>query len=237
MSKLLIFDIWGDYAHFRKPYTTTSPLTYSIPSRTSLTGIIGAIIGLEKEKNNCELNYEKCNLSLRLINPVKKVLLNQNLINTKIAVMMSRIKPKGGRTQIRFETLKDIKYRVYVEIFDPANHEKLKNKLKKHNPYFNVCFGISEHIANFNYIGEFNYTEKKGNIDIFSVINLEKIDKEALIFENGKEYFTDTYSLEMKEDREVCKYGEVLIERTGKNISVKNLNYIKINNGENIIWL
>ena len=52
MSKIIIFDIWGDYAHFKKPYTTTSPLTYSIPSRTALTGIIGAIMGIRKDKNN-----------------------------------------------------------------------------------------------------------------------------------------------------------------------------------------
>lgn len=237
MSKLLIFDIWGEYAHFRKPYTTTSPLTYSIPSRTALTGIIGAIIGIEKEKNNVELNYEHCNLSLKLINPVKKVLINQNLIKTNTALMMSRIKQKGGRTQIRFETLKDVKYRIYIEIFDSIKYDILKEKLVNHKPFYSICFGITEHIANSQFIGEFGYTEEKGSTEIDSVINLEKIKKEHLSFEDGKEYFADTYPLEMKEDREVCKYGEILIERTGKRINIKNSNYIKVNNGENIIWI
>jgi CRISPR-associated protein Cas5h len=237
MSKLLIFDIWGEYAHFRKPYTTTSPLTYSIPSRTAITGIVGAIIGIEKEKNNIELNYEKCNLSLKVINPVKKVLINQNLINTKTAEMMSRMKQKGGRTQIRFETLKDVKYRVYIEIFDSEKFECLKENLIHHKPHYSICFGISEHIANFQFIGEFEYTEEKESIDIDSVINLGKIKKEQLIFEDGKEYFADTYSLEMKENREVSKYGEILIERTGKSIKIKNSEYIKIKTGENIIWI
>ena len=84
MSKVIVFDIWGNYAHFRKPYTTTSPLTYSIPSRTVLTGIIGAIMGIEKGKNNEILNYSNCNLSLKILNPIKKVLINQNLINNCI---------------------------------------------------------------------------------------------------------------------------------------------------------
>ena len=51
MKKVLVFDIWSEYGHFKKPYTTTSPLTFSIPSRTALTGIIGAILGIEKGMN------------------------------------------------------------------------------------------------------------------------------------------------------------------------------------------
>jgi len=237
MPKLLVFDIWGEYGHFRKPYTTTSPLTYSIPSRTVLTGIIGAILGIEKGKNNIDLNYENCNLSLKILNPIKKVLINQNLINTKIADMMSRIKPKGGRTQIRFETLKDVKYRIYVEIFKHEKHEKLKDILVNHKPVFSISLGISEHIANFEYIGEYEYLIQNGNIEIDSVVNLEKIKKNNINFESEKEYFSDTYALEMKENREVIKYGEILIERTGKKIKVTDSNYVKILNGENIIWI
>ena len=65
-GKVLVFEVYGKYAHFKKPYTTTSPLTYSIPSRTALTGIIGAIIGIEKNENNVLLNYEHCKLSIEI---------------------------------------------------------------------------------------------------------------------------------------------------------------------------
>jgi CRISPR-associated Cas5-like protein len=50
MTRVLVFEVWGEYGHFRKHYTTTSPLTFSIPSRTALTGLLGAIIGLSKEE-------------------------------------------------------------------------------------------------------------------------------------------------------------------------------------------
>ena len=48
-KEILIFDISSEYGHFRKFNTTTSPLTYSIPTRTAVVGIIGAILGLERE--------------------------------------------------------------------------------------------------------------------------------------------------------------------------------------------
>ena len=47
--KCLVFDIKGDYGHFKKYYTTSSPLTFSIP-RTTVSGMIGALIGLDKEE-------------------------------------------------------------------------------------------------------------------------------------------------------------------------------------------
>ena len=48
-KEVLIFDIQGEYGHFRKYNTTTSPLTYSIPTSTAIAGILGAILGMERE--------------------------------------------------------------------------------------------------------------------------------------------------------------------------------------------
>jgi CRISPR-associated protein Cas5h len=237
MSKIIIFDIWGDYAHFKKPYTTTSPLTYSIPSRTALTGIIGAIMGIRKDKNNEDLNYSKCNLSIRIMNPIKKTIINQNLINTKTAEKMSRMKSKGGRTQIRIENLKDVKYRIYVEIFSEKEHNDLLSRLKNHSPVFTPSLGISENLANFSFIEEVEYKKEMGDIKLHSVLNIENVQPQNVIFEEGKEYFVDTYSLEMQEDREVLKYGEILIERKGQEIAVRNIEYIALSNGENIMWV
>ena len=42
---LIVFDIWGDYAYFRRGYTTTSTLTYPFPSRTTIAGFIAGILG------------------------------------------------------------------------------------------------------------------------------------------------------------------------------------------------
>ena len=237
MSKIIIYDIGGEYAHFKKPYTTTSPLTYSIPSRTALTGIIGAIMGIRKDKNNEDLNYSKCNLSIRIMNPIKKTIINQNLINTKTAEKMSRMKSKGGRTQIRIENLKDVKYRIYVEIFSEKEHNDLLSRLKNHSPVFTPSLGISENLANFSFIEEVEYKKEMGDIKLHSVLNIEKIQPQNVIFEEGKEYFVDTYSLEMQEDREVLKYGEILIERKGQEIAVRNIEYIALSNGENIMWV
>jgi len=45
--KAVVFDVWSDYAHFRKPYTTTSSLTFTLPPPTAIAGLVGAIMGVE----------------------------------------------------------------------------------------------------------------------------------------------------------------------------------------------
>ena len=85
IERLLVFDVWGDYAHFRRFYTTTSPLTFPIPPRTAICGLIGAILGLEKT-NNEYLKYFKLKdafIGLRLLKPVKKTIISENFIHTK----------------------------------------------------------------------------------------------------------------------------------------------------------
>ena len=237
MKKVLVFDIWSEYGHFKKPYTTTSPLTFSIPSRTALTGIVGAIIGIEKGMNNTELNYSKCNMSVRVLSPIKKVVINQNLIKTKTAKLMSRMKSVGGRTQIRIEKLKNPRYRIYIEIFNKKFHNKLKTSLMEHLAKYTPCMGLTEDIINFNFVGEYGYKEKRGEIFIDSVVSLEGLNNDKLEFEGAKEYFVDNYPLEMAEDREVLKYGEIIVERKGNSIKINDKEYIDIDNGEKILWM
>ncbi len=82
-DKLLVFDIGSEYGHFRKFNTTTSPLTYSIPTRPAIAGLLGAILGIERELSAGKFRdgvmpiaevftKEKARIGVQLINPVKK---------------------------------------------------------------------------------------------------------------------------------------------------------------------
>ncbi len=246
ITKVLIFDIWGEYAHFRKIYTTTSPLTYSIPTRTALCGLIGAILGMRKENNeyleSFALNNAK--IGLRLLNPVKKVNIAENLIHTKDAkgIGMNLI---ITRAQIRFEFLKDPMFRIYFWHKDETIYAKLKNYLGSHKTTYTLCLGLSENIANYKYVGEFNaeiLNIKNQYIPIHSVIPVEKINKDGInISILRREYFKEIMPIEMNINRVVKKYENILYERQGKPIEVKLINhYYKINNNdeiENIVFI
>lgn len=233
MAKLLVFDIWGDYAHFKKPYTTTSPLTYSIPSRTTLTGIIGAILGVEKEKNNIAINRTGFNLGLRIISPVKKTRIGTNYINTK----GKKFRLEGGRSPLKIELLVNPHYRIYAECKEAAFQTGFKEMLVNHRTIYTISLGLAGNLADFEYKGEFEYSENKKNEIIHSVIPMKNLAKENIKFEEGKEYFTDTFAMEMDENREVTEYDRILFERNGNGIIVSNVNSVSLENGDCIMWL
>ncbi|MCG8512864.1 MAG: type I-B CRISPR-associated protein Cas5b [Halanaerobiales bacterium] len=245
IDKVLVFDLKGDYAHFKKYYTTTSPLTFSIPPKTVMYGIIGAILGLSKEKadNNYYLKYFQelsCKIGIKVINSIRKTRISLNLIDTKTAVMMSRIK---NRTQIRTEYVINPYYRIYFYHDNQELYHNLKDKLQKHHSYYSISLGLSENLANYQYQGESKVEIKVDNdefLQIDSVILLDQINikKGDIDFsKNGREYFTEKVALEMKENREVINYGQLLYERNGKTIYAKPSQYYKLENGENIILM
>lgn len=222
IEKILVFDVWGDYAHFRRGYTTTSPLTVSIPPRTALCGLIGAILGLEKEDNEYLKHFtlDKAKIGLKLLNPVKKIRVAENLIDTtKSPKSFYNIK----RTRIRFEFLKDPKYRIYFWHNDNEIYNKLKENLLEHKSVYTPCFGLSENIANFKCVGEVDAEIKENNekILIHSVISAEKVtDKQGINFDFAGEYFSLRFPTEMNQKRVITKYSDVLFERNGKPIEI-----------------
>lgn len=233
--KCLVFDVWGDFAHYRKFYTTSSPITFSFPPRTAVAGMISAIIGLKKEEYIKFFTKDKAYIALRILNPVKKSRISYNLIDTKTAKMMSKI---VNRTQVTFELLKDPKFRIYFYHEDKQIYEKLKTCLENHESFYTPCLGLSEFIANFSYVGEFELSEKD-NEDYVLLQSIVPFNSEQLKveFEDMKEYFKDTIPNEMNENREVTEYLKVLYERNGKSIKCNLSRYYQLSEEEKIVFL
>ena len=233
MKNVLVFDLWGDLGHFKKPYTTTSPLSFAFPPRPTLAGIISAIIGLGKSEYAASFMKKDANIGLRILKPVKKIRISQNLIDTKTAKLFSRIKQ---RTQIRIEYVKDPRYRIYFQHTDTELFERLKNLLEIHECVYTISLGLSELLANYQYIGEYTLEQetKPEPVTIHSIVP----DKETeILFEEGKEYFSANIPLEMNSKRVVTQFGTVLYERNGKPLLARADYYYKVANGERILFL
>lgn len=240
LEKFLIFDIWGDYAHFKKYYTTSSPLSFSIPPRTALVGLISAIIGKGKGEYLPLMTKDKAEIAVRILNPIKKVRITQNLIDTKGGYW--RPVKRGnltGRTQIRFEYLKEPKFRIYFRHSDEDIYNLLKINLEDHKSVYTPYLGISELIADFVFLSECAISEKlngKEFVDIHSVIPLNK-DTKVDLLQYGKKYFKERIPVEMLPGRIVTEYQEVLYEIEGKTIRAKVKDAVKLNNGDVIVPL
>lgn len=237
--KLLVFDISSEYGHFRKFNTTSSPLTYAIPTRSALAGMIGAILGVEREnaqgvfpKGITPVNElfapDKCSIAIQILHPVKKVNIGFNLLNTGKSV--SSFFNIQNRTQIEFELLKNPKYRVFFDHVDANLSTNIANRIRNVDHHFTPYLGLSQFTAIVNNINEVDVMYKSNSteyVPIHTAINLSKlIEENPIQFETDNFFYsTDTMPMAMRRDRVITKYAEILIELNGNPIKAKASNY------------
>lgn len=233
--KLIAFDVWGDYGYFRRGYTSTSTITYPFPSRTTIAGLISAIIGLNKDSYHDLFDEESSKLGLRILNPIKKLNINFNYINTKEGFLLSDIK-SNPRVQVQAEFLKDVKYRIYVSLNDENLMEELYYNLKNHKSVFTPCLGISQCIADFKlaYDNLFELNKSHGeDVEINSIILKNSAD---LIIEPRKKYGVVKSPGFMNSERIVSKFLEYYYEENGNAIKIKNGDFYLIGDEKIVLF-
>lgn len=220
IDRALVFDVWGDYGHFRKIETTTSPLTYSIPPITALNGLIAAILGFPKDSYYKIFSKENIRFGIKIRNSIKKINVNLNLINTSEGFFLWDVK-ENPRSPTPFEFLKEPCYRIYVWMKDKEIYRDLKEYLEKHKSVFTPYMGLSELIANFKFVGDFEVHEKDANGDYVQTVIKKgsfKINVDHL--EEGMRWAIENIPSYMDHDRKVLEYIQVLFEQNCRPLKV-----------------
>lgn len=248
-KEVLIFDIQSEYGHFRKYNTTTSPLSYSIPTRTAIAGILGAILGMERELRDGVypegaepvqefFSKERSDIAVQIMHPVKKENIGFNLINTKMSFYDLT---KAGRTQIEFELVKDVHYRIYLAMEDKSKYEELSERIIHKKHHFTPYLGLAQFTTIVEFVQKTTAMQINGNGDfaeIVTAVNMSKLQGEPPV-EFQREYFysANNMPIAMNRNREVLEYSEVLIEKNGKPLKVKVSEYYAIEGMGNIMFL
>jgi CRISPR-associated protein Cas5h len=238
--KVLIFDLWGDYGHFRKFYTTSSPLTFSFPPPPTIAGILGAIYGAGKDEYLEVFSSARCKIGLKILKPVKKIRMGINLINTKgnYWTIVSK-KNHEPRTQIRTEFLKEPAFRIYLSHAEDNVFEKLVNNIKEHKSFYTVSLGLSELLADFKFVALIDGMEKEEfvqSIELSSVIPAVQLASREIEIESGRKYFREKIPMVIDKTRVVQRYEDVIFETNGKNIRAKANEWVVLENGEYITF-
>lgn len=223
--RVLNFEIFGDFAHFRPYYTTSSPITYTMIPPTTVYGIIGAILGLEKNQYNEILKSKGTRIGIGIKNEVKKLSLGINLVNTKGNYWVPTKKNSNGpRTPTKYEFLKDVCYSIYITMEDEKLLEELVQKIKKHMPYYTISLGLANLIADIRYIsdGQAQKIDNDDYVEIETVVDIAKLKgKDAINLEKGITYAKERFVKCLKENREPEEYVDVLYSLKAESLSVK----------------
>jgi len=236
---VIVFDIWGDYGHFKKFHTTASPLTFSFPPPTAVIGIVAAILGIDKENYWDTFSPENTRVAVRIINPVKKMRTGINVIETKSAgPMFNRIKQ---RSQIKYEYLKDAHYRIFFSHDDPDLMDRLKTMLAAHKNVYTISLGNAQMLAGFAFTGAYEAQKLSGGsyVSIHSVLPLEenmKMDSKVIMFEENRQYTKEIVSIRMNANREVLDYKTVLFDMNAMIITANVKGVVKVGD-ENVVFM
>ena len=218
MNSVLVFDVFGDYAQFKKYFTNMSPLTFDIPSRTALAGIIGAIGGVPKEKNPEFFSKDDCFLSLQILSDLRKTKISLNYLKTVSKTEISRFK---NHKPTNVEFLKNPRYRIFFHHDNQEFFDKFCTLVKEHKAIYTPALGIAGCLANYELVGIWKIEAISSDkfIEVSSIVLEENI--EDIEFNAEVKIKRTTLPLEMKNDREVTKYGKILYEASGKRMSLK----------------
>jgi len=239
--KVLTLRVFGDFAHFRKFYTTSSPLTFSFPPPPTIRGMIGAVMGFRKEKY-LEKTKELW-IGVKIDKPVRKFRMGLNIIFTKgssgkfdptlIPARKGDIN-KTIRTQIKAEFIKEPSYTIYLSSENGILNE-LYALIKEHMTHYTLSLGLSELLADFKLVGYYEAERLDFSDVVNSVVPLEKLKE--LDLERISKLGKDRIPVYMDTDRKVLKYEDVVFSMDGSTIYGKLSGLHRLENGEVIhLW-
>ena len=149
-STVTVFEASGSIAMFRKPYTTTSSVSFAFPPPTAIAGMIAAITGIEngsgKDASNAHY-WQYMNgtrVAVRIMDELKWQKHSLNFTNTKDP-------QKNPRIQVKHQFVGSPRYRIYVAERWRNDYETCWNQLFHIHPVSWNKYAI----ADLHYIGSF----------------------------------------------------------------------------------
>ena len=247
VNKLLIFDLVGRFAHFRKFYTNSSSLTYTFPPRTTLTGIIAGIMGKERDSYYDEFSTKNCRIAVSIMTPLRKSVYTVNyLLVTKPRQLNGYAKHTQIPIEILFPEREEIRYRIFFYHSNNVIMEQLLRILQKNSPVFPPYLGISEFTARAEFVQLTKDVslEKADKIKIKSVVNMDSVKENGLIIESSSkrlQYITELMPLEFDSKRRVTSKAVFAYEKGQNPLYVKlKKPFYKVcynNTEENILFM
>jgi CRISPR-associated protein Cas5h len=216
--EFVIFDVASDMAHFRRQYAITTALTYPIPPRTALCGLVGAVLGLPKDESLSHFQDSEAVFGLQILNPLRTGHVSINLVDTKQNPTF-RLKAVNPRTTVRYEILRQPRYRVMFS--HPTLGPRLATSLRREESCYTPCLGLAWMIAWFGdrvqIVGAEEISHNKVDREFVSPVRSDDLQGEISWNLDGV-YQRVRLPAVMQPSREVTRYEAYVIDTTGRPI-------------------
>ncbi len=229
VTRILVFDIEGYMAHFRKFYTNSSALTYSFPPYTTVVGLIAGILGRPRDSYYKEFGSENCRIAVSLEAETRKIVQTMNYIRTK---SKSELDGSAGPTPTPLEILlaKDIRlcFRIYFTHQNNDVVDEVKKRVQQQRYIYPPYLGITEFLATLKLVDDISENRIKRvyqqqPVKIATAVNTEYIKDRGICLnraEGSIKILKEKMALEFDEERNLKKVATFIFEATGKELPV-----------------
>ncbi len=148
-----VFEVSGPFAMYRKPYTTTSSVSFPIPPPTAVAGLLAAILGMDNGGGgqSCAAAYWPAlagtRIAIQRLNATAWFSTTINFSNTKDP-------QKSPHIRVKHQFVKDPHFRIFVQ---GGIETRLREMLAAGEFIYTPTLGIASAIADITYCGAFEF--------------------------------------------------------------------------------
>lgn len=165
-DRCLSFTVRGPWGHFRRIEGNVVKQTYRIIPRTTVAGLLAAVLGIERDSYYNLFGPNRSAVAIEPVREIRTINMPMNTLSTAAGNLQSlnghgklSVKlpdPTTLRQQHNYEVLVNPAYRIDVALKDDDRYRELQETLKAGKSHYVPSLGLSEHLAEIEYHGEFD---------------------------------------------------------------------------------
>ncbi len=260
--EILSFHLMGKMAHFRKFYSNSSALSFYIPPRTTICGIIAGLLGLARDSYYEKLSLRNCHVAVAIKSPIKKTMqkLNYLMVKSENDLNGSQVNHSqtGAELLIPYNIIDQfIDYQIWFYHKDSLLQKDLESCLVDRGFSYRSK-GISVALGSAYCLGWISngetlegFAQKSNNSSEISWINsavpllnsveIDFVSIQSKATENNNQYrmIKEEVPLEFDKQRRITETGlrYMIFNFSQEPIPVKVETYIKLENHSKILWM
>lgn len=164
-ARCLSLTVRGPWGHFRRVEGNVVKQTYRIIPRTTVSGLLAAVLGLGRDEYYDVFGPESSAIAIQPAAELRTVNMPMNTLSTAKSDLES-LNPRGKisvrlpdpsklRQQHNYEVLVEPAYRIDVALDDEETYRTLREYLDAGRSHYVPSLGLSEYLAEITYHGEF----------------------------------------------------------------------------------
>lgn len=202
--RALAFDVRGKLAHFRKPDTTATQLTYPFITPTAAKGLVGAILGIEDFVTNDQIG-------VKILNPVRTVSQQLSMLGKDAGASFNR--------PTTIELLINPSYRIYYtgQEYTDRLIEFLEKDHAVYPTYLGTAYALTKPVLQCVYEDVSRVEQSEEIVETEGIVPTVIIEK-----------------LHVLKDRYFSRAGGFMHHYKGERIFEKSIDFIYERNGQSI---